>query len=142
MIGLKDDDGQKRRVSRYIGMVRAVFKVCRRQCVPLYSSRFSRSVYHQRSKRETVFSVVKRTMGDEIRSVSVKGANNEIRARFLAYNAWRIADRVSSYLKGFLQSLGVSSVLFRLFGGHEAGPARCARAPQEVRRECEQPTLE
>jgi hypothetical protein len=31
--------------SRYIRMVRAVFKVCRRQCIPLYSSRFSRHDY-------------------------------------------------------------------------------------------------
>src|SRR5712692_10006515 len=31
-----------REESRYIRMVRAIFKVCRRQAVPLYSSRFSR----------------------------------------------------------------------------------------------------
>jgi len=31
--------------SRYIRMVRAIFKVCQRQCVPLYSSRFSRKDY-------------------------------------------------------------------------------------------------
>src|SRR5712692_8277754 len=31
-----------REESRYIRMVRAIFKVFRRQCVPLYSSRFSR----------------------------------------------------------------------------------------------------
>src|ERR1700674_2267575 len=28
--------------SRYIRMVKSIFKVCQRQCVPLYSSRFSR----------------------------------------------------------------------------------------------------
>jgi len=34
---------QKRKEeSRYIRMVRAIFKVCKRQCIPLYSSRFSR----------------------------------------------------------------------------------------------------
>jgi hypothetical protein len=31
--------------SRYIRMVSAIFKVCRRQCVPLYSSRYSRKDY-------------------------------------------------------------------------------------------------
>ena len=31
--------------SRYIRMVRAIFKVCQRQAVPLYSSRFSRKDY-------------------------------------------------------------------------------------------------
>jgi len=33
---------KRREESRYIRMVRAIFKVCQRQCVPLYSSRFSR----------------------------------------------------------------------------------------------------
>lgn len=47
MKNLKDDDGERRRVSRYIRMVRAVFKVCRRQCVPLYSSKFSRRDFTQ-----------------------------------------------------------------------------------------------
>src|SRR5262250_354220 len=31
--------------SRYISMVRRVFNVCRRQCIPLYSSKFSRKDY-------------------------------------------------------------------------------------------------
>ena len=31
--------------SRYIRMVRSIFKVCKRQCIPLYSSRFSRKDY-------------------------------------------------------------------------------------------------
>jgi hypothetical protein len=43
----KDDDGDRRRTSRYIRMVRAVFKVCRHQHVPLYSSKFSRRDYTQ-----------------------------------------------------------------------------------------------
>jgi hypothetical protein len=34
-----------REESRYMRMVRAIFKVCQRQCVPLYSSRFSRKDY-------------------------------------------------------------------------------------------------
>jgi len=42
----KYDDSEerkrKRQRSRYIGMVRAVFKVCRRQTVPLYSSKYSK----------------------------------------------------------------------------------------------------
>jgi hypothetical protein len=44
----KKKDGavsKKREESRYIRMVRAIFKVCKRQCVPLYSSRFSRKDY-------------------------------------------------------------------------------------------------
>ncbi|MDG6981623.1 MAG: transposase [Nitrososphaerota archaeon] len=63
--------------------------------------RFSERAYHQRSKDETIFSVVKRTMGDEMRSVRTKGLNNEIRVRMIAYNAMRVA---SSLVRGFLQS--------------------------------------
>jgi len=36
---------KRKEESRYIRMVRAVFKVCQRQCVPLYSSRYSRKDY-------------------------------------------------------------------------------------------------
>ncbi|MDG6950180.1 MAG: hypothetical protein JRM77_10155 [Nitrososphaerota archaeon] len=43
----KDDDERRRRVSRYIRVVRAVFKACRRQRVPLYSSKFSRRDFTQ-----------------------------------------------------------------------------------------------
>ena len=59
-------------------------------------------VYHQRSKDETIFSVVKRTMGDEVHSVRARGQNNEIRVRMIAYNAMRVAS--SLILRGFLQS--------------------------------------
>ncbi len=38
----RDDDKVRRQESRYIRMVKGIYKVCRRQCVPLYSSRFSR----------------------------------------------------------------------------------------------------
>jgi hypothetical protein len=36
------EERKRRQESRYVGMVRAVFKVCRRQAVPLYSSKYSR----------------------------------------------------------------------------------------------------
>jgi len=46
MFGAKREDdvvSQKRKEeSRYIRMVRKIFNVCKRQCVPLYSSKFSR----------------------------------------------------------------------------------------------------
>lgn len=53
------------------------------------------------SKDETVFSVIKRTIGDEVRSVRTKAQNNEGRFRVMAYNAMRVA---SSLLRGFLRS--------------------------------------
>ncbi|MEM3241922.1 MAG: IS5/IS1182 family transposase, partial [Conexivisphaerales archaeon] len=61
--------------------------------------------YHQRSMVETIFSVIKRTMGDEIRSVKTVAQNNEMRAKIIGYNAARIVDMASSLFGGFLQSL-------------------------------------
>jgi hypothetical protein len=54
MIGLKrKKDGsvskKRKEESRYVRMVRTIFNVCRRQCVPLYSSKFSRKDYTLRS---------------------------------------------------------------------------------------------
>jgi hypothetical protein len=65
---------------------------------------YSKKRYHQRSKDETIFSVVKRTMGDEVRSVRAKAQNNEMRLKIIAYNAARIASLTYSLLGGFLQS--------------------------------------
>ena len=66
---------------------------------------YSKKTYHQRSKDETIFSVVKRTMGDEIRSVKTRAQNNEMRLKIISYNAARIASLTYSLLRGFLQSL-------------------------------------
>jgi hypothetical protein len=86
----------------------------RRQDVPVWRTRgkyrkemkrgYSKRKYHQRSKDETVFSVVKRTMGDEIRSAGTKAQNNEMRLRMISYNAARIASIAYSLFAGFLQS--------------------------------------
>ena len=53
---------------------------------------------------ETIFSVTKRTMGDEIRSVKTVAQNKEMRTKIICYNAARIVDMASSLLRGFLQS--------------------------------------
>jgi hypothetical protein len=45
----KKKDGavsKRREESRYIRMVKAIFKVCQRQAVPRYSSKYSRKDYH------------------------------------------------------------------------------------------------
>ena len=64
----------------------------------------SKENYHQRSKDETVFSVVKRTMGDEVRSMGVKAQNNEMRAKIISYNGARIVALACSLARGFLLS--------------------------------------
>jgi hypothetical protein len=40
----KDDDDERKRKqeSRYIKMVKSIFKACRRQAIPLYSGKYSR----------------------------------------------------------------------------------------------------
>ena len=72
---------------------------------------YSKKKYHQRSKDETIFSVVKRTMGDEVRSVKAKAQNNEMRLKIISYNAARITNIAYSLLRGFLQSPIIISVL-------------------------------
>ena len=71
---------------------------------------YSKKMYHQRSKVETVFYVIKKSMGDDIRSIKTKAQNNEMRFKIIAYNAARIASLAYSLFVGFLQSL-VSSML-------------------------------
>jgi hypothetical protein len=65
---------------------------------------YSKKTYHQRSKDETIFSVIKRTMGDEVRSVRAKAQNNEMRFKVISYNAARIVSLAHSLFGGFLQS--------------------------------------
>ena len=54
--------------------------------------------HHQRSKDETIFFVIKRMMGDDLRSVRARAQNNELRFRVIAYNADRIANLACSFI--------------------------------------------
>jgi hypothetical protein len=100
----------------------------RYQDVPIWRTRgryrkemkrgYSKKTYHQRSKDETIFSVMKRTMGDEVRSVKTRAQNNEIRFKVISYNAARIASLAQSLLEGFLQSPGPRRS--RVVADHEA----------------------
>jgi hypothetical protein len=65
---------------------------------------YSKKTYHNRSKNETIFSVIKRTMGDEVRSIKTKAQNNEMRFKIISYNAARIVSLAHSLFEGFLQS--------------------------------------
>jgi len=69
---------------------------------------YSKKMYHQRSKVETIFYVIifyviKKTMGDDIMSIKTKAQNNEMRFKIIAYNAARIASLAYSLFRGFLQ---------------------------------------
>ncbi|MHB8565669.1 MAG: transposase [Nitrososphaerales archaeon] len=65
---------------------------------------YSKRKYHQRPKDETIFSVIKKVMGDNVRSVRVKAQNNELRFRVIAYNANRIVNLAYFFMIGFLHS--------------------------------------
>ena len=73
---------------------------------------YSKKTYHQRSKVETIFYVIKKSMGDDIMSIKTKAQNNEIRFKIIAYNAARIASLAYSLFVGFLQSLKISSFIY------------------------------
>jgi hypothetical protein len=51
--------------------------------------------YHQRSKMETIFSVIKRMLGEHIMSRHIMTQNREALYRVIAYNCYRITK---SYL--------------------------------------------
>lgn len=53
---------------------------------------YSEALYRQRNKDETVFSVVKRLMGEQISSKLVRMQNRELAFRLIAHNAHRIVN--------------------------------------------------
>jgi len=76
MIPVRDRDGM---ISRTTGRYR---KSMRRE--------FDESLYHQRNKCETVFSVIKRKFGSEIKSYNDTMKTKELLYRVLAYNCHRM----------------------------------------------------
>ena len=51
---------------------------------------FDESLYHQRNKAETIFSVIKRRFGSEIKSYNIDMRTKELLYRVLAYNCHRM----------------------------------------------------
>jgi len=74
----------------------------RRMDVPVWRTRgryrkemkrgYPEALYHQRSKDETVFSVVKRLMSEHLSSRRVRMQNRELALRLIAYNAHRLTN--------------------------------------------------
>ncbi|QLH07451.1 IS5 family transposase [Nitrosopumilus ureiphilus] len=52
--------------------------------------RFDWDTYHQRSKTETIFSVIKRMLGEYVMSRHIITQNREVMYRMIAYNCYRI----------------------------------------------------
>ncbi len=57
---------------------------------------FDKEKYNQRNKVETANSVIKRLMGNTIRSRKVKTQNRELEFKMIAYNAHRQAMNMGS----------------------------------------------
>ncbi|MEM3008055.1 MAG: hypothetical protein QXY15_08375, partial [Candidatus Nitrosotenuis sp.] len=64
--------------------------------------RFDWDTYHQRSKAETIFSVIKRMLGDDILSRYILTQNREMVYRMIAYNCYRITRNYLAILGWFL----------------------------------------
>jgi hypothetical protein len=60
--------------------------------------------YHQRSKAETIFSVIKRMLGECVMSRYILTQNRETMYRIIAYNCYRITRNYGIILGWFLQS--------------------------------------
>ena len=65
---------------------------------------FDEKTYHQRSKIETIFSVIKRKYDSKIRAKQTKTQIQESIQKTLTYNIDRLTKLISSLIKGFHQS--------------------------------------
>jgi len=63
--------------------------------------RFDWDLYHQRNKVETIFSVIKRMLGEYIMSRYILTQNRETVYRIIAYNCYRITRNSLVILNGF-----------------------------------------
>ena len=65
---------------------------------------FDEKAYHQRSKVETIFSVIKRKYGSVIKSKTYATQKNELLYRILAYNIDRLVKLTLKFMKGFYRA--------------------------------------
>ncbi|MEM4378884.1 MAG: hypothetical protein QXX85_07885, partial [Candidatus Nitrosotenuis sp.] len=64
---------------------------------------FNWHTYHHRSKAETIFSVIKRMLGEYVMSRYILTQNRETMYRIIAYNCYRITRNYLVILGWFLQ---------------------------------------
>ena len=67
--------------------------------------------YHQRNKAETIFSVIKRMLGEYVMSRHVITQNREVMYRMIAYNCYRITRNSLIILDGFYTAYICSNYL-------------------------------
>ena len=64
---------------------------------------YSKLLYSQRNKNETIVSVIKRLFGEHIRSRLVRTQNRELSLRCIAYNAHRLTN-IALIIDGFYRA--------------------------------------
>jgi hypothetical protein len=67
---------------------------------------YSKLLYNQRNKNETIVSVIKRLFGEHIRSRLVRTQNRELSLRCIAYNAHRLTN-IALIIDGFCKALNI-----------------------------------
>lgn len=86
--------------------------------VPVYKTRgyhrkrlkrygYDKTLYHQRNKTETIFSVIKRMFGENVTSRKISTQNRELFHRVIAYNGYRITRNSLLIWHGFYTASNV-----------------------------------
>ena len=74
---------------------------------------YSKILYHQRNKNETIISVIKRLFGEQITSSRlIRTQNRELSFRCIAYNMHRLTDLVI-IINGFYRALLCIYIIIR-----------------------------
>jgi len=95
----------------YVLRKKAIPQIARKKNTRVYYEKlgkkleFNKKIYHQRSKVETVFSVIKRKYGSVLRGRSFESQKKEIICRLVTYNLDREIKLFFIITRGFHQSL-------------------------------------
>ncbi|MGB8036281.1 MAG: transposase [Nitrososphaeraceae archaeon] len=78
---------------------------------------YSKLLYSQRNKNETIVSVIKRLFGEHIASRLVRTQNREISFRCIAYNAHRLTN-LTIIIDGFYKAISNNNAHIRIISSH------------------------
>jgi hypothetical protein len=67
---------------------------------------YSKILYHQRNKDDTIISVIKRSFGQQITSRLIRTQNRELSFRCIAYNMHRLLTNLTIIIDGFYRAHG------------------------------------
>lgn len=77
--------------------------------------KFDEKIYHQRSKSETVFSVIKRKYGSIVKARSFESQKKEVICRLIAYNLDRKIILSFLLIRGFQQSFIIYNIYQKMY---------------------------